>query len=244
MARKKRRAEEPEEPQDDEVGGGGASGGGDDPGTAFPAAAGTPGQAASRSAYEQFQAVLAETAKEPVVAVELGWRRDYLMLRGEGWDWRRAAYIAWAASPANGRWPPTQAELATHVLGLKSDRVVRKWRDDNSKIDERVAALQVEPLFKHRRDAIDALVRVACDPDPKCHADRELFFQMTGDISSRGVTVNASATASAAAAAQAGVDLNTLAEWSDDELDRFIANATAANGSGAAGAKKQDGNAG
>jgi len=143
----------------------------DDAATAFPASENTPGQAESRSAYDAF------TGDElhPV------WWDDYLALRSEGWDWRRAAYIAWASSAVVLRWPKTQVELATTVLGLKSDRTIQKWRSDDPEIDERVAKMQVEPLLRHRRDVIDALVTSSMSPDPKSHQDRKMFLEMTGD---------------------------------------------------------------
>jgi hypothetical protein len=109
-----------------------------------------------------------------------------LGLRREGFTWRVAAWIAWAASPARGRWPETQLKLATDVLGLKADRVIAKWRMKNPRIDERVAKLQVEPLMRHRRDVIEALVTSASDPDPRSHPDRRMFLEMTGDYLPRG----------------------------------------------------------
>ena len=114
------------------------------------------------------------------------WRDEYLVLRTEGWDWRKAAYIAWASSPAKERWPANQELLASNVLGLKSDRTIRKWRENDATIDDRVALMQIEPMMKHRRDVIEALVRVAMVPHPKAHQDRKLFLEMTGDYKPRG----------------------------------------------------------
>lgn len=142
---------------------------------AFPATEATPGQEESRIAFGNFQ----------VKRSECPWWEAYLELRGEGWDWRKAAYIAWASSPARGRWPETQEELADKVLGLKSDRTIRKWRETHPGIDERIRQLQVAPLLLHRRDVIDALIAVAQDPDPKGHQDRKLFLEMTGDYKPR-----------------------------------------------------------
>lgn len=143
----------------------------DDDATAFPASESTPGQSESRNAYQTF--VSDET--HPV------WWDDYLALRSEGWDWRKAAYIAWASSAVILRWPKTQGELATTVLGLRGDRTIQKWRADDPRIDERVAKLQVEPLLRHRRDVIEALVTSSMSPDPKSHQDRKMFLEMTGD---------------------------------------------------------------
>jgi len=144
----------------------------DDESTAYPASAATPGQAESRNAHAAFE----EMVKDAAV-----WLDDYYRLRGEGWDWRKAAYIAWASSPATDRWPKTQMELATKVLGLRSDRTIQKWRADDARIDERVAKMQIEPLMRHRRDVIEALVAVASSHDPKAASDRRVFLEMTGD---------------------------------------------------------------
>jgi hypothetical protein len=209
----------------------------DNPATAFPAPAQTPGQAASRSAYEQFQAQLSDMrpgtakVKGKSQTPECSWETDYLALRDEGWDWRKAAYIAWAASPATRRWPPTQRELATQVLGLKSDRVVRKWRDDDPKIDQRVAKLQVEPLLRHRRDVLEALIVVAKDPDYHAHQDRRLFLEMTGDYQPKG-------TVAMTGAGGGPVDVNligVIGEMDDAQLEQFIRNCQAAEGGAGGG---------
>lgn len=149
----------------------------DDKKTRFPASKRTPGQAESRSSYQQFVDDRPEG---------LAWWDDYLELRAEGWDWRKAVFIAWASSPMRDRWPPTQEQLATDVLGLRTDRTIRKWRGKFPEIEERIVKLQAEPLMRYRRDAFQALVAVAITPEPSGHQDRKLFFEMTGDYRPRG----------------------------------------------------------
>ncbi len=144
----------------------------DDETTAFTASEATPGQRESRKAHAAFEDLVKDAAV---------WLDDYYRLRGEGWDWRRAAYIAWASSPVTDRWPKTQMELATKVLGLKTDRTIQKWRADDEHIDDRVAKMQIEPLMRHRRDVIEALISVASSHDPKAASDRRVFLEMTGD---------------------------------------------------------------
>ncbi len=144
----------------------------DDESTAFPASPATPGQAESRSAHAVFETMVKDAAV---------WLDDYYQLRSEGWDWRKAAYIAWASSLATDRWPKTQKDLASNVLGLKSDRTIQKWREDDRGIDDRVAKLQIEPLMRHRRDVIEALISVASSHDPKAASDRRVFLEMVGD---------------------------------------------------------------
>jgi hypothetical protein len=136
----------------------------------------TPGQAESRKAFGRFNA---QRDRYP-------WWPEYLDLRAEGWDWRRAALIAWLASPKGKRWPRTQAELATAHLGLETDRTLRQWREDDPEIEERVAVYQVRPLFEHRRDVMDALVAVAKKHDHLSFQDRRLFLQLTGDVKPDG----------------------------------------------------------
>jgi len=193
------------------------AGPGDDRRTAFPASARTPGQAESRSAYERFHAQLKKCA----------WAAEYLELRSEGWTWRQAALIAWLASPTDRRWPANQLELATQVLGMRSDRMIRKWRDKRPEIDQRVGELQIAPLFQHRRDVIEALVSVASTPEAGAHSDRKLFLEMTGDYKPRGGPV----------AIGAGVlnAFDVLAGLTDDQLDRLLANIEAAGGATAVG---------
>lgn len=145
---------------------------GDDDKTAFPASESTPGQAESRQARRAF---LDKSKKCP-------WLQEYLQLRLEGWDWRKAAYIAWAASPIKGRWPENQQNLAEEILGLHSDRTIRTWREKNPEIDERVARLQVEPLMQHRRDVVMALIDSAKKIGKSGAPDRRTYFTLTGDL--------------------------------------------------------------
>jgi hypothetical protein len=109
------------------------------------------------------------------------WMEDYWALRGEGWSWRQACYMIWASMPRESRTPTTQAELATQVLGLASDRQIRKWRNNNPAIDARIHALQVSALAKARPEIIKALIDSASRPDPRAHADRKMALEMLGD---------------------------------------------------------------
>ena len=113
------------------------------------------------------------------------WGHEYDELRQHGYSWRVAAYIAWAASPVEGRQPATLGELATKVLGLKSHQVISRWRKKDETIDEMIFAMQAGPLMRWRRDAFDALVESATTPDANRSADRRLFFTMTKDLVDR-----------------------------------------------------------
>lgn len=191
----------------------------DNPATAFPAPADTPGQAQSRSAY----------AALPEVAATAPWWEDYLALRQETdargkarWDWRKAVYIAWASLPDSRRWPPTQKELATAVLGLADDRTIRKWRAKDPGLDDRVAGLTSAVLFKHRANVFDALISVAASPEPNAHKDRKLFLELTGDYQPRQAI---------ALTGQNDGPIQVTANFSDldeDDLEQLINNLQAA----------------
>lgn len=99
----------------------------------------------------------AEVARKAFEGRNLTWVAEYNALREEGWDWRVAAYIAWASSPKIGRNPATQEELAIQHLGLTSDRVIATWRKRNPVIDEKIAVLQAGPLWDERPDQFKAL---------------------------------------------------------------------------------------
>jgi len=109
------------------------------------------------------------------------WFARYAELRSAGWSWRVAAYIAWASCPRKNRFPKSQEELATKVLGLTSDRQIWTWRTKNPSIDETVALLQAAPLFEHRADILRALIDSATNPDYKHHQDRKVALEMMGD---------------------------------------------------------------
>jgi hypothetical protein len=122
-----------------------------------------------------------EAARAMFEKNDLKWGQEYVDLRNEGWPWRQAAYIAWAASPKTGREPKTQHDLAVNILGLTSDRAISTWRNKNPMIDERVGLLQSAPLWDARAEIFQALVENAIKPDYKTHNDRKLAFEMLGD---------------------------------------------------------------
>lgn len=137
-------------------------------GEPFPASEHVPGQAASRAAYRK---LFEERQKD------CPWWQAYQELRMEGWDWRKAAFIAWSAMPASKRWPETQQELATQILGLKADRVLRKWLTNNPEMRARIETAMLAPLAEHLPDVIDAWVKVAKTADPAAHKDRITYLQ-------------------------------------------------------------------
>lgn len=109
------------------------------------------------------------------------WMAEYQYLVDAGWKWRIAAFIAWSCVPRKLRWPKTQDELATQVLGLTSARQISTWRERHPQIDEMIGLLQTAPLEAHRLSVIKALVESASNANYKNHQDRKLFLEMTGD---------------------------------------------------------------
>lgn len=106
---------------------------------------------------------------------------DYWRLIGEGWPWRQAVYILWSALPKDLRSPRTQGELATEVLGLASDRVIREWKGENRALDAEVAKVAAGALARYRPEIYQALIEAASNPSPRAHADRKLALEMLGD---------------------------------------------------------------
>jgi len=139
-----------------------------------------------------------------------GWFDEYLKLIEQGWPWRVACYIAWAASPKQNRWPKTLNELALKVLGLTGPRTIHTWREKHPTIDQVVALLQAAPLWEHRRDVIDALIEMAATKDYKSFNDRKLFLEMIGDYVPKSQLEVGKKTAG-------GLD-----EMSDDELRKWL----------------------
>lgn len=109
------------------------------------------------------------------------WMDDYWALLAEGWTWRQAVYMIWASQPPGRRQPKTQMELATRFLGLTSDRAIRDWKANNPAFDARIARLTASVLVKFRAEVFDALRSVAGSNNPRAHADRKMFLEMTGD---------------------------------------------------------------
>lgn len=116
------------------------------------------------------------------VLVSFDWYAEYEEL-AQRFSWRIAAYIAWYSSPRVGRRPATQMEFA-QLIGLKSDRIIRKWRNEQPEIEQEIKRVQASPLVDHRRDIYEALVRGALDQE-KGHQDRKLALELLGDYKAK-----------------------------------------------------------
>lgn len=134
----------------------------------------TEAQLRSAEARRVFEGCLGEEYQ----AVDM---EEYWRLVGEGWPWRQAVFILWAAMPREQRRPSTQGELATEVLGLASDRVIREWKGENPALDAEVAKVAAGALMRHRPEVYRALIESASNPSPRAHADRKLALELMGD---------------------------------------------------------------
>lgn len=105
---------------------------------------------------------------------DLAWSDTYRALLDEGWAWRKAAYIAWASQPASYRAPETQQDFAS-LIGLRSTRAIRTWRNQNKAIDLAVQKLCMASLLDGAPDVIEAMVESASNPGYKHAPDRRLF---------------------------------------------------------------------
>lgn len=112
------------------------------------------------------------------------WFEEYLKLVGGGWPWRVAVYIAWLAQP-KPRWPKTQNELATQILGLTSDRQFSVWRAKNPAIDAMVEQARFGMVFDVLGDIFAASISVASSHDYKGHHDRAMLYKMVGYLSDK-----------------------------------------------------------
>lgn len=118
------------------------------------------------------------------------WASDYQTLLGGGWDWRVAVFIAWKSMPPDLRQPATQEQLAKQVLGLRSDRVIRKWCEKNPAIEETIAKLPMQTMLARRRAVDEALMESATTQGHKHSPDRRLFYQVTGLLAPDGTQIN------------------------------------------------------
>ncbi len=190
--------------------------------TAFPASAATPGQGESRGAFARFREWVATVGKSETPRPELpeklpGWMQDYTTLRAEGWTWRQAVYIAWAASPSVDRWPENLEALASQVLGC-SARVVRKWREKNPAIDERAGRLASDTFMHVRRDVIDAVADVATRHEFKAYNHQRMVLEITGDYNPKKQIAH-----TGAGGGPVKVDFG-MTDLDDEQLEQLIRN--------------------
>jgi len=155
--------------------------------------------------------------KDKLAGGELpSWTEMYHRLLQAGWRWRVAAYAAWASTPKDGRWPHTQQELATQVLGLTSDRVIATWNKKFPMLQQVIGDLSSDDLMDARADVFRNLKTLAKLPDYKYVKYTQIYLEMIGAYVPTSKL--------AAELKRRGITSDDLADMSDDEL-RVIAGA-------------------
>jgi hypothetical protein len=144
------------------------------------------------------------------------WSDMYHRLLQAGWRWRVAAYAAWASTPKDGRWPRTQEELATQVLGLTSDRAIATWNKKFPMLQQVIGDLSADDLMDARADVFRTLKTMAKTPDYKNVKYTQIYLEMIGAYVPTSKL--------AAELKRRGITTDDLADMSDDEL-RVIAGA-------------------
>lgn len=202
----------------------------------FTASDNLPGQAQSRASKLQLDDLLAARQAQPdagwqVASAEpVAWEAMYRDLLEEKitaskpdgsvklvarWDWRKALYIAWSCVPTSKRWPKHEVQLI-ELLGLANTTTIRRWKYGDPEIEDRIAAGPKKLLGDHIVDVLEALVKVATQPDAKAHQDRKLFLEMTGQYKPRGALEMMGEDGGP-------IEYREADELSDDELARIAA---------------------
>jgi hypothetical protein len=147
-----------------------------------------PGQPESRLSRDKLHARLADLQAQD--AAPPAWLELYDSLLAERtadghqrWDWRKALYIAWSCVPRSKREPKTLGALADR-LGVRTS-TMRMWRIHDPEIEQRIADLPHQVLLDHVADVYAATIEVASTPDPRCTAERQLFYKLAGILQSQ-----------------------------------------------------------
>lgn len=132
-------------------------------------------QRISFAAQEAFEELLDDPERPEAAPLKDPFRE----LCAQGWDWRKALYVAWAKLPIRGRWPRTQEELA-EVLGLRSARTIRKWRERNPGIDFLVSQARAGVITERTVEVLNKSFEVATAEGYKGFNDRKMLLEIDG----------------------------------------------------------------
>ena len=110
------------------------------------------------------------------VANEGGWLNAYLDLRSMGLPWKKAAFVAWDASPKQTRQPDTMLALA-YLPNYKSEQVFYKWRQQDWYEQIGVNQLRMSIFTQHLAEVDRATIQAAVSGT---HQDRKLFYEQAG----------------------------------------------------------------
>lgn len=165
-----------------------------------------------------------EIFKEKLDAGELpDYMRSYNRLLLAHVPFRIALYITWMTIPRKYRWPETQEELATQLMGLTSDRQISEWRRKYPYIDQMIADLQSEEMLEMRPGAFAAMAEVVQDPSYRATGERRLYFELMRDLESKvKVEMPGSGVGKDMLAALDKVPTDKLIEMLGPELAEFV----------------------
>lgn len=174
-------------------------------------------QRISIAALEAFDELL----DDPTAHYAAPLRDEFRALQAQGWEWRKALYIAWAKLPIKGRWPRTTEELAV-VMGLRSARTIRKWRDQNPGIDLLISQAVAGRVSERTAEILNKAFEVATQEGYKGFNDRKMLLTIDGVYTEKSnVTVtspvNADDMARKIEAAEAGLDDWESERWPEAE---------------------------
>lgn len=122
-----------------------------------------------REAQRVFEAVLGD----------LPYGDRYSALVGQGWDWRKAAYIAWLSMPSDKREPSTKKEFAIK-LGLSDGSVFSGWEAKNDAIAATAFRFSQANVLAHIASVDQAMIDVASTPSYKSAPAMRLFYERAG----------------------------------------------------------------
>jgi hypothetical protein len=103
----------------------------------------------------------------------------YSDLVAQGWYWRKAAVVAWLATPKKERRPEHQYELA-NMLGCGQDIITNlKQRPE---VQAQIMRITVAGLIEHKAAVDAALIESASSSDYKANQDRKTFYTLIGAL--------------------------------------------------------------
>lgn len=113
------------------------------------------------------------------VLSDLPYGDRYSALMGQGWEWRKAAYIMWLSIPKDEREPKTKKEFAK-TLGLVDGAVFSGWEAKNPAIAAEAFRFSQANLLGNIASVDKALTEVASKASYKSAPAMRLFYERAG----------------------------------------------------------------
>lgn len=103
----------------------------------------------------------------------------YADLVAQGWYWRKAAVVAWLATPKGERLPEHQYELAD-LLGCSADLI--SSLKQRAEVQAQVMRITTASLISHKAAVDAALIESASDSNYKNNQDRKTYYTLIGAL--------------------------------------------------------------